>query len=131
MEDTGRKVLVMRSRQLDPGRLPAGTYLNTGVTATNALRLNRFCYNLRHASKRDAFMANPEAAMAPYDLAPEDRALVLAHDWIGLVRRGANVFPLLRLSQLCGDGLAATGAQMRGETLEEYLASRNSRKEAP
>lgn len=120
----------MHSRQLDPERLPTGTYLNTGVSAAKALRLNRFCYDLRQPAKREAFLADPEAAMAPYDLDPEDRALVLARDWIGLVRRGANVFPLLRLSQLCGDGLAATGAQMRGETLEEYLASRQSGKGA-
>jgi LysR family pca operon transcriptional activator len=104
--------------------LPAGTYLNTGVPASRALRFNRFCYDLRHEENRDRFQADPEAAMQRYALDPEDRALVRARDWLGLVKRGANVFPLLRLSQLCGQGLAATGAQMRGETLEEYLASR-------
>jgi hypothetical protein len=34
------------------------------------------------------------------------------------------VFVLLRLSLMHGDSLTATGAQMRGETVEEYLASR-------
>lgn len=114
----------MTGRQLDFDRVPAGTYLNTGAAASNALRVNRFCYDLRQPENRAAFQADPEAAMERYGLHPEDRALVRARDWLGLVRRGANVFPLLRLSQLCGDGLAATGAQMRGETLEEYLESR-------
>lgn len=114
----------MPSRQIDPDRLPAGTYLNTGAAASRALRFNRFCYDLRHPENRDGFRADPEAAMERYGLDPEDRALVRARDWLGLVRRGANVFPMLRLSQLCGDGLAATGAQMRGETVEQYLASR-------
>ena len=114
----------MPSRQLDPDRLPAGTYLNTGAAASRALRFNRFCYDLRQPENRDRFRADPEAEMERYGLDPEERALVRVRDWLGLVRRGANVFPLLRLSQLCGDGLAATGAQMRGETLEEYLAGR-------
>lgn len=103
----------MPSRQIDPDRLPAGTYLNTGAAASRAPRFNRFCYDLRHPENRDGFRADPE-----------DRVLVRARDWLGLVRRGANVFPMLRLSQLCGDGLAATGAQMRGETVEQYLAGR-------
>lgn len=114
----------MPSRQLDPDRLPAGTYLNTGAAASRTLRFNRFCYDLRHPENRESFRADPEAAMERYGLDPEERALVRARDWLGLVQRGANVFPLLRLSQLCGDGLAATGARMRGETLEQYLAGR-------
>ena len=116
----------MPSRQLDFDKVPAGTYLNTGEAASKALRVNRFCYDLRQPENRDLFQADPEAAMERYGLHPEDRALIRARDWLGLVRRGANVFPLLRLSQLCGDGLAATGAQMRGETLEEYLAGRRA-----
>ncbi|MFT8246418.1 hypothetical protein [Roseomonas sp. BN140053] len=115
----------MRSRQLDPDNLPAGTYLNTGKAATDALRVNRFCYDLRHPENRTAFQTDPEALMERYKLDEEDRALVRARDWLGMVKRGANVFPLLRLSHLCGDGLPATGAQMRGETLEQYLATRN------
>lgn len=114
----------MGSRQLDIDTPPAGTYLNSGELATRGRRINRFCYDLREPANRAAFEADSEAAMERAALDPEDRALVRARDWLGLVQRGANVFVLLRLSQLCGDGLAATGAQMRGETLAEYLASR-------
>ncbi len=114
----------MPSRQLDLGRPPTGTYLNSGDLATKGRRINRFCYDLREPANRAAFEADAEAAMERAALDPEDRALIRARDWLGLVQRGANVFVLLRLSQLCGDGLAATGAQMRGETLEQYMASR-------
>lgn len=122
----------MSSRQLDFHDIPAGTYLNTGEAASGALRINKFCYDLRHPENRESFQADPAALMDRYRLTVEERALIEARDWLGLVQRGANVFPLLRLSQLCGDGLAATGAQMRGETLEEYLASRQelAKKEA-
>ena len=114
----------MHSRQLDMDALPAGTYLNTGEAARNGLTINRFCYDLRHPENRAAFTENPEACMEKANLVPEDRVLIRKRDWLGLVRRGANVFVLLRLAQLCGDGLTETGAQMRGETLAEYLASR-------
>jgi protocatechuate 4,5-dioxygenase alpha subunit len=115
------------TQQLDLDRLPPGTYLNTGRAAQQGFKLNRFCYELRDPKNREAFTADAEALMERYGLAEEDRALIRAHDWLGLVRRGANMFPLLRLSQLCGFGLSGTGAQMRGETLEEYLASRQAR----
>jgi hypothetical protein len=114
-------------RQIDPERLPAGTYLNTGESANRALRVNRLCYDLKDPANRAAFEADAEAHMARYDLDEEDRRLIRNRDWLGLVQRGANVFPLLRLSQLCGDGLAGTGAQMRGETLEQYLATRQAK----
>ena len=114
----------MQSRQLDEAALPPGTYLNTGRAAEQGLRINRFCYDLRHPENRAAFTADPEAAMAKANLDTADRELIRAKDWLGLIQRGANVFVLLRLAQLCGDGLTETGAQMRGETLEQYLASR-------
>lgn len=116
----------MSSRQLDVDRLPQGTYLNTGAAATAALAFNRFCYDLRIPANREAFVADPEACMRRLGLPEAQRTLVHARDWIGLVRIGANVFVLLRLANLCGHNLGETGAQMRGETLEQYLASRRS-----
>jgi protocatechuate 4,5-dioxygenase alpha subunit len=111
-------------RQIDLDAMPAGTYANTGQAARQGLRFNRFCYDLRMPENRAAFQADPESHMARYDLDEMDRDLVRRRDWLGLVRRGGNVFVLLRLSQLCGHNLTETGAQMRGETLEQYLASR-------
>lgn len=116
----------MKSRQLDFAAVPDGTYLNSGRAAQLGLTINRFCYDLRHAANRDAFLADREALLDRYGVAAEDRALIDAKDWLGMVRRGANVFPLLRLAQLCGDSLTAAGAQMRGETIEQYLASRDT-----
>lgn len=111
-------------RQIDLEAMPKGTYANCGRTAQQALRFNRFCYDLRIPENREAFRTDPEAAMARYGLDEAERELVRQRDWLGLVRRGGNVFVLLRLSQLCGHNLTETGAQMRGETLEQYLASR-------
>jgi hypothetical protein len=120
----------VQSRQIDEAALPAGTYLNTGAAAQQGLRINRFCYDLRHPQNRAAFTADPEGCMEKAGLDPAERDLIRAKDWLGLVQRGANVFVLLRLAQLCGDGLTETGAQMRGETLEQYLASRPAQQKA-
>jgi protocatechuate 4,5-dioxygenase, alpha chain len=114
----------VRSRQIDFDAVPSGTYLNSGELARGGLVLNWFCYELRHPANRADFRADPEACMARHGLDPEDRALIRDRDWLRLIRHGANVFVLLRLAQLCGEGLIETGARMRGETVEQYLASR-------
>jgi hypothetical protein len=114
----------MTLRQLDLAALPAGTYANTGQAARDGRAVNRFCYDLKEPGNRRAFLDDPEAEMERCGLAPEIRQLIREHDWLGLIQRGANIFPLIRLSMLCGDNLEATGAQMRGESLEEYLTSR-------
>jgi hypothetical protein len=118
----------LHSRQIDFDAAPPGTYLNSGDAAQTGLRINRFCYDLRHPASRDAFRSDPEICMECHGLEAEDRALIRSRDWLGLVKRGANVFVLLRLAQLCGDGLTETGAQMRGETVAAYLASRRDQK---
>ena len=114
----------MKSRQIDPERLPPGTYLNTGEAASRGLAINRFCYDLKRPENRERYKADPDGEMERYGNDPVDRDLIRAKDWLALVKRGANVFVLLRLSLMHGDSLTATGAQMRGETVEEYLASR-------
>ena len=105
----------MKSKQLDFDAIPVGTYLNTGRVAQKSLRLNRFCYELRERAKQDAFKADPEATMERYKLSETDRELIRQNDWLSLVRGGANIFVLLRLTHLRGFNVATTGAQMRGE----------------
>ena len=41
-----------------------------------------------------------------------------------MVRYGVNHFLVFRVAGAVGDGLAAAGAQMRGETLEEFRKTR-------
>lgn len=110
--------------QVDLNHPPAGTYFNTGAAARRGFRLNRFCYDLRYPANRDAYRADAQALMDKYGLSEPEQKLVRAGDWIGLVRYGANLFVILRLAELHGDGLTAVGAQMRGQSVEDYLASR-------
>lgn len=111
-------------KQVDFDQTPAGTYYNTGASARRGYRVNRFCYDFRYPANRASYQADPDAHMDKYCLSEDEKCLVRAGDWLGLVRYGVNVFVLLRLAELHGDGLSAVGAQMRGESLEQYLASR-------
>lgn len=87
--------------------------------------MNRFCHALLVPATRDAFKADPAGAMQAAGLSAEETAMVSAHDWLALVRHGVSPFLLFRLSGAMGSGLAATGAQMRGQTLEEFMQTRN------
>jgi len=118
---------MMNSRQIDFDALPAGTYLYTGHAASRGLTINRLCYELKDPANREAYKADPEAVFDRYRLDPELRDLIRENDWLGLIKAGANAFALMRLSALHGFGLAGTGAQMRGETLEQYLATREAK----
>ncbi len=110
---------------LEPTALPAGCYALGGTTASRGYRMNRFCHALLVPATRDAFKTDPAAAMRAAGLTDEETAMVNAHDWLALVRHGVSPFLLFRLSGAVGSGLAATGAQMRGQTLEEFMQTRN------
>ena len=109
-------------KQLAP--LPAGCYAMGGAASSCAYRMNRFCHALRVPANRNAFKADPAAAMQVAGLSLAETSMVDARDWLGLVRHGVSPFLLFRLSGILGDGLAATGAQMRGETLDAFMQTR-------
>lgn len=110
---------------IETADLPDGCYAFTGMRASRGYRVNRFCHALLSPQARERFHAGPRAAMAEAGLVDEEIAMVEARDWLGLVRHGVSPFLLFRLSGLMGDGLAATGARMRGESLEDFLSARH------
>ena len=101
-----------------------GSYLLTGAASSRGYRLNRFCHSLQSPANRDAFKRDEFACMREHALSEEEIAMVTRRDWLAMVRYGASHFLVFRLSGTLGLGLAATGAQMRGETLEEFMRTR-------
>ncbi|MFN0163864.1 MAG: hypothetical protein ACKVQQ_21730 [Burkholderiales bacterium] len=108
----------------DLDQLPAGCYALGGVTSARAYRISHFCHSLLVPASREVFKADPQAAMRKAGLSDEEIAMVNAGDWLALVRHGVSPYLLFRLSGALGSGLAATGAQMRGQTLEEFMQTR-------
>lgn len=102
----------------------AGTYAFDIATARERLRLNRFFWNMKDAAFREAFLADEAAACARAGLTPEETRLVLGRDWIGLIRHGANFFVLEKFARTASRSNLEVYAEMRGETFEEFLATR-------
>jgi protocatechuate 4,5-dioxygenase alpha subunit len=105
----------------------AGCYPVTGALAQRGYRLNKFCRGFLDPHERARFKADEAAYLAAADLCDDERAMIRARDWLAMVRYGASPYLIFRLSGAVGVGLAATGAQMRGETLEQFIAGRKVR----
>jgi protocatechuate 4,5-dioxygenase alpha subunit len=119
------EVLNIRSRQVDYARPLPGTYLTTGIRAARGYRFGKFCMSLMSPAMREAFKADPEKVMQEAGLSDYERQLVRERDWNGMLRYGTSTFMALKLSNALGVGQNRTGAAMRGQTYEEFMATRN------
>jgi protocatechuate 4,5-dioxygenase alpha subunit len=101
-----------------------GSYLLTVSLAQRAYRLSQFCRSLMSPAQREAFRNDAEACMSAAGLDETEKAMIRARDWLAMVRYGVNHFLVFRVAGAFGEGLAAAGAQMRGETLEQFRKTR-------
>jgi protocatechuate 4,5-dioxygenase alpha chain len=101
-----------------------GSYLLTVSLAQQAYRLSAFCRGLMKPENREALKADEERCLREAGLSEPEIAMVRARDWLAMVRYGVNHFLVFRLAGAMGDGLTAAGAQMRGETLEQFASTR-------
>jgi len=95
--------------------------------ARRGQRLNRMCAALCSARERDAFKRDAEAFMSRFGLTEAERELIRRRDFQGLIEAGTNIYFLLKIGSVTGSGLYRMGAQMRGESYEQFLATRNIR----
>ena len=102
-----------------------GTYLFDLERSARALRLNRFLHGLTVPEKRALYKEKPEAALEQAGLTQEERRMVNALDWAALIRYGASFFCLEKLARVRGVSNPEMVAGFRGETLEEFLKTRN------
>jgi protocatechuate 4,5-dioxygenase alpha chain len=102
-----------------------GTYLFDLERSARALRLNRFLHGLTVPAKRALYRENPAAAFDAARLTPEERRMVDGLDWAALIRYGASFFCLEKLARVRGVSNPEMVAGFRGETLEQFLKTRN------
>lgn len=105
----------------------AGTYPFTLERSVQGYRLNRFLHGLIVPANRARFLADEAAAMREAGLSDEERRLVGARDWRGLIHHGAIFFVLEKLGAVVGVSNLHIYAAMRGETLEAFQKTRNTK----
>ena len=115
----------MSFEQLSPGAKIADSHVFDLAMSWRGYRINKMCNALSQAAGRDAFKKDEEAFMARFGLTEDERQLVRARDFSGLLAAGGNIYFLLKLGVVTGNGLYYMGAGMRGETYEQFLATRN------
>jgi protocatechuate 4,5-dioxygenase alpha subunit len=117
----------MSTPQLTPGVRIQGSEVFDLANSWRGYRINKMCNALSRAENREAFKRDEEAFMAAYALTEAEKSLVRARDFSGLLAAGGNIYFLLKLGVVTGNGLYMMGAKMRGETYEQFLATRNDR----
>lgn len=88
-------------------------------------RLNKLCGSLCEPKNREAFKADEEAYMARFKLSETEKQLVRKRDFGGLIHAGLNIYWMLKLGAVTGNSLYRMGAQMRGQSYEDFLKTRN------
>jgi len=102
-----------------------GTYLFDLERSARGLRLNRFLHGLTVPANRTLFKDDADAAFEKAVLTPEERRMVRDLDWPALIRYGASFFCLEKLARVKGVSNPQMVAAFRGETLEQFLKTRN------
>jgi len=88
-------------------------------------RLNKLCAALCSPQQREAFKRDEEAFMSRFALSDAEKALIRKRDFQGLIDAGMNIYFMIKVGSVTGNGLYKMGAQMRGETYEQFLSTRN------
>ena len=88
-------------------------------------RLNKMCTALCSPAEREAFKRDEEAFMSRFSLTEEEKNLIRRRDFEGLIEAGMNIYAMLKVGSATGNSLYRMGAQMRGESYEQFLATRN------
>ncbi|MEM6625252.1 MAG: gallate dioxygenase [Pseudomonadota bacterium] len=125
-EAAAEKEAIEVGRQLNGIEAIEGTYPFSLERAAGAYKLNHFLHELVKSDFRKAFKAEPEKLMREAGLEAGDIDLIRNRDWQGLIRRGATFFVLEKLGAATGVSNPEIYAGMKGITLEELLATRNS-----
>jgi gallate dioxygenase len=122
----GSDYLEFCQRQLAGVEALPGTHPFTLERSVKAYRLNKFLHELIEPQQRSRFKADEEGAYDTAGLSEEERCLLRARDWLGLIHYGVIFFMLEKLGAVLGISNPQIYAAFRGETLEQFQRSRNA-----
>jgi protocatechuate 4,5-dioxygenase alpha chain len=104
-------------------QIPGSTVFTT-ERSRKGYRINKFAMSLADPKNRETFKADEAAYMAGFGLTEAEQDLVRRRDWAGLLEAGGSVYVLLKLAGTVGQNLLQMGAQMRGESFEDFMKER-------
>jgi protocatechuate 4,5-dioxygenase alpha subunit len=90
-------------------------------TIVSGYWLNRAFNDLREPAARKAWLADLDSYLARYPLTDEEKHAVRSGDWPGCIALGASVYTLTKVGATIGMSLLEMGAQMRGQTMAEFV----------
>jgi gallate dioxygenase len=114
-------------RQLAGVESLPGTYPFTLARSARAYRLNKFLHGMILREHRDLFLSDPETAFAQSGLSEEEKDMLRRRDWLGMIRYGVIFFVLEKLGAALGISNLDIYASMRGQSLEDFLKTRNTK----
>ena len=123
--ETSVEILPIESRLIDFAHPLHGTYLTTGSRAQRGYRLSKFCMAFMKPAFRDAFKADAEQVMAEFGLSDYEKSLIRNQNFNAMVRYGVNAFMIFKLANAFGVNQNQTGAKMRLQSFEDFIATRN------
>ncbi len=105
-----------------------GTHVFTGELSQQGYRLNRLSMTLTKLENRERFLADEEGYMVRLGLTESERDMVRRRDWAAIIQSGGNIYLTLKIAATLGQNLLQMGAQMRGEDLKSFMATRSGSK---
>ena len=104
-----------------------GTTIFDGAESRKGYRINKFSMSFIKPENREAFTANEEAYMAKWKLNKKEKKFLRDRDYRGLIEEcGGNIYMIMKIGTWTGHGLYHVGAKLRGQTFDEFLATRNA-----
>ncbi|PPR11812.1 MAG: Gallate dioxygenase [Alphaproteobacteria bacterium MarineAlpha11_Bin1] len=115
------------SQQVDKTRPIENTKVFASEETQKGYRLNKFAMSMCKRENREAFLADEESVLAAADLTEVERQIIRDRDWRAMMDEyGGNIYMIMKIGAVIGHGLYQIGAHQRGQTYEEFLATRNA-----
>ena len=99
-----------------------GTYVFDGRHAHGAYALNKLLFSFNSGDARKQFELDPPAYCDRYGLTADHKRLVLARDYLGMLRAGANIYYLAKMAIPRGTSVQDAGAAFQGISTQEFQA---------
>jgi len=106
-----------------------GTYVFDGKTSHSAYGLNKLLFSFNHDKNRQAFAEDPQGYAEQFGLTEAQEKALLANDFLGLLRLGANIYYLAKLAVPRGFSVQDAGAAFQGIPTPEFQAKLDAKGE--